>query len=162
MPINDAKTTGDLQGLMLEARRKANAANGPKIAEHMLYDGSLWGQLKALLLNDDDALRLLLRDALEKRIRAWLKKSNDDEAEDEIAETQLGFWPSQAARALVADIGVAKVWVPSRNEFVKVQPASLSRTEAIEAGNYLIDKGKSTIRRGKNLVRLSRLPGPWV
>jgi hypothetical protein len=81
----------------------------------------------------------LLAIGLNHEIRRCLKEG-DDAGEDDATVRQLGLWP-QRHRTLVEDIDRAQVYVPSRGEFVPLEPDALTPQQAMEAGEFLIAKG---------------------
>lgn len=83
-------------------------------------------------------------------IRDMLKHQANGAPELGIAEKQLSLWPAPLRSALT-DVGVPRVYVPSREEFVLLAPDEISIEETIEAGDYLILKGQNCIRRGEAL-----------
>ncbi len=96
----------------------------------------------------------LLAAGLNSEIRRHLKADTDDE--DGVTLDQLELWPQQHQN-IVRDIGRARIYVPSRGEFVFLEPKALTPKEAKEAGRYLIAKGNDCIRVGTRLVQLSQL-----
>jgi hypothetical protein len=96
----------------------------------------------------------LLAAGLNFEIRRHLKADTDDE--DGVTLDQLELWPQQHQN-IVRDIGRARVYVPSRGEFVSLEPKALTPKEAKEAGKYLISRGNDCIRVGTRLVQLSQL-----
>jgi hypothetical protein len=96
----------------------------------------------------------LLAAGLNLEIRRHLKADTDDE--DGVTLDQLELWP-QRHQNIVRDIGRARVYVPSRGEFVSLEPKALTPKEAKEAGKYLISRGNDCIRVGSRLVQLSEL-----
>jgi len=91
---------------------------------------------------------------LSAEIRRYLKHNAEDDAGG-LTPDQLELWPARL-RAAVKDIGMARVFVPSRNEFVLLAPDSINAAETREAGDYLIAKGEDCIRRGQQLIQLAR------
>ena len=96
----------------------------------------------------------LLAAGLNSGIRRHLKADTDDE--DGVTLDQLELWP-QRHQNIVRDIGRARVYVPSRGEFVSLEPKALTPVEAKEAGEYLISRGTDYIRVGTQLVQLAKL-----
>jgi hypothetical protein len=97
----------------------------------------------------------LLAAGLNVEIRRYLKGS-DDPDEDDATARQLEFWPKRH-RTIVEDIDRARVYVPSRREFVPLEPSALTPDEAKEAGEYLIAKGENCTRIGRRLVALAEM-----
>ena len=91
-------------------------------------------------------------------IRRYVKEGDDTE-EDDATARQLELWP-QRHRSMVADIDPARVYVPSRGEFVPLEPDTLTPEEAKEAGEFLIAKGQHCVRIGRRLVTLGEMG--WV
>jgi hypothetical protein len=86
-------------------------------------------------------------------VRRFLKLEPDDDG-GSVTTAQLDLWP-QKLREAVAEIGQARVFVPSRAEFVMLTPMTISAAEAKEAGGYLVSKGNECIRRGTQLIALA-------
>jgi hypothetical protein len=109
---------------------------------------------------DDQLFGVVLSTALNKLVRDDVKRSaeSDDRAEG-LRAGQMEMFPPHA-RATVEQIGRAEVFVPSRDEFVPLQPGHMTPQEMDEAGKYLIAHGDDCIRRGRALRRLSRIMQP--
>lgn len=89
---------------------------------------------------------------LSQEIRRYLKNRNDDD--DGSTIDQLDLWPMNL-RSIIGDIDRARVFVPSRGEFIELIPSAINAKETREAGEYLIIKGQDTIRVGRRLVSLA-------
>ena len=100
----------------------------------------------------------LLAIGLNHEIRLCLKQG-DDAGEESATARQLEFWPERH-RAIVADIDRAAVYVPSRREFVPLQPDALTPEQVREAGEYLITKGQHCVRIGTRLLTLAEMG--WI
>lgn len=96
----------------------------------------------------------LFSNGLAQEVRRFLKFDADDG--DKMTSDQLDLWPRHL-RGSVNDIGMARVFVPSRNEFVLLTPTTIGKADVGEAGHYLIAKGRDCIRRGKSLISLCEL-----
>lgn len=94
----------------------------------------------------------LLANGLESEIRHYLK--NEEDPAPGASPSQLALWPKHL-RPYVQDINRARVFVPSMGEFVELVPARITPEQVEEAGDYLVDKGKETIRIGELLIELS-------
>ena len=97
----------------------------------------------------------LLAAGLNVEIRRYLKGS-DDENEDDATAHQLDLWPERH-RKMVGIIGRTRVYVPSANEFIPLEPNLLTPEQAKEAGEYLIAKGENCTRIGRRLVALAEM-----
>jgi len=95
----------------------------------------------------------LVASGLSVEIRRYLKNDNDDG--NGVTISQLDLWPARL-RPIITEIDRARVFVPSRGEFVPLAPDEITSKEAKEAGDYLVAKGKDCIRVGKQLITLSR------
>lgn len=84
-------------------------------------------------------------------VRALLKSGPDDPPSPD----QLSLW-SPRQQQLIADIGVAAVWVPSANGFVPLMPEEITSDEVSEAAKYLEKKAKDTMKRAEFLHTLAR------
>jgi hypothetical protein len=98
----------------------------------------------------------LLTSGLNSEIRRFLK--GNDEDGDEATVDQLDLWPAHL-RVTVEDIGRARVYVPTRGEYVPLDPTAITIDETKEAGDFLIAKGQNTLRIGTQLVELAKLRG---
>ncbi|MGC4026234.1 MAG: hypothetical protein QM744_14460 [Mesorhizobium sp.] len=78
---------------------------------------------------------------------------------DIVAESQIELWPTAEHRALVRDIGRARVHVPSKGEFVEVDPTKISRAELKEAGQFLKRQAADQDLRGDRCIELAGLGG---
>jgi hypothetical protein len=98
----------------------------------------------------------LVADGLAIEIRRFLKGTGDDTGDGDIGVTkaQLAFWPKHL-RSVVEDINRARVFVPSRKEFVLLSPECITPKEVDDAGEYLIAKGEDCIRVGTQLTDLA-------
>jgi hypothetical protein len=94
---------------------------------------------------------------LNKEVREALKQYEN--GEKALSREQLDLWP-QAVRSIVHAIDRARVFVPSRADFIELQPELISAVEMREAGRYLIAHGEDAIRRGNLLIRLADLSRP--
>lgn len=104
----------------------------------------------------------LLAEGLNKAVRDYLKMPTaaEDATDDAVTEAQLSLWPS-TDRKVVVDIGRAAVFVPSRSEFLPLDPSTISRAEAFEAGHYLIRLAQDTKRRGELILLLAERSTAW-
>lgn len=71
-------------------------------------------------------------------------------------QRQFELWPERC-RADLEEIGRAAIFVPSRGEHVPLMPDDVTPDEIKEAGLYLMQKGEDCLKRGRALVRLSRV-----
>jgi len=92
---------------------------------------------------------------LSQEIRRFLKNDFDDGSGGVATKAQLELWPAKL-RPFIEEINKARVFVPSRGEFVLLTPIDLSKDETKEAGQYLITQGNDCIRTGSQLISLSR------
>lgn len=138
-----------LRGVINEARLKSSSLNSvPAIAQIML------GKSFQRKLAGVRGLRMhLMSIGLNTEIRAYLKR-NPDEG-DGITQDQLGFWPG-SLRPIIKEIDRARVFVPSRGEFVMLDPKAINSQEVKEAGEYLVAKGEDCIRVGELLKDLAK------
>jgi len=140
-----------LDGIIKQARGQCGNPNSvPALQHEILADKSLRQRM-----HRTRGLRVyLLAVGLANAIRAFLKKRADDDAEG-ASKDQLELWPKKL-RDLVGEIDCARVFVPSREQFVELDPASITPAECKEAGSYLITKGRDCINRGNKLLRLAK------
>lgn len=104
-------------------------------------------------LSKEKCQTLVLRAGMNHFVRAFLGHGKDGKG---TTPEQLAFWP-ETTRGLVKEIGRAAVYVPSRAEFIPLEPAAITPFETREAGHYLIKHGQDCIRAGTQLLRLSRM-----
>lgn len=137
----------ELRSLIHEARLEAENPNSQPSVRHTMLGSKFLPRIerKAALR------RLAIALGLESEIRRVLK--NDLETEDGVTSEQVLQWPLPL-QELVTDIDRARVFVPSRHEFVPLVPDELSKQETIEAGEYLVAKGEDCIRVGNRLKDL--------
>jgi hypothetical protein len=133
-----------LHALISEARKATARPNSqPAISSIMLGRPSFVrkiGRTRGLRMH-------LVAIGLASEVRRFLKIDSDEGDE---------LWPARLRKA-VEDIGEARVFVPSRGEFVLLAPMTITRVEVKEAGNYLIDKGNDCINRGNSLLNLATM-----
>ncbi len=141
-----------LREMINQARLKCSAPNSVPAISHVMLGRPFQRKLARIR-----GLRThLLSLALATEIRRYLK--NDTDEGDGVTRDQLEFWPA-TLRPLIKEIDRARVFVPSRGEFVMLDPTAISASEVKEAGDYLISKGEDCIRIGGALNRLaSRMP----
>jgi hypothetical protein len=94
----------------------------------------------------------LVASGLSQEIRRFLKNDPDDGGD--VTVDQLELWPA-TLRPMIKDVDRARVFVPSRNEFVLLAPTNINADETKEAGGYLVRKGQDCIRVGNQLVKLA-------
>jgi hypothetical protein len=141
-----------LRALINEARIALETPNSCPAIKHKMLSAPFQRKLAK-----KRGLRLhLLAKGLEAEIRTFLKHDDDEEEEEETNPRQLEMWKEQY-RTIIKDIGRARVFVPSRGEFVDLVPKAISPAEADEAGDYLVNKGQDCIRIGKQLKRLAAM-----
>lgn len=158
------RTESKLSRLFREARKSVGGTrNTSAIAGTMLF-GRFW---KAIT-EDEDIHRHLMRLGINQDLRREFKskETGDDEgsrvdADADLEPEQLSLWPGDK-QVVIKTINRACVYVPSRGEFIPLQPDKISRPEVNEAGNFLIAKGEESINKGELLVTLSSMPGPWI
>jgi|ERR1700733_7320195 len=85
-----------------------------------------------------------------------LRRANARHDDRQGADDQLALWPD-AYRPLLKQIDRAEVYVPSRKEWVRLEPGEISRSNVKEAAEYLRQQGRETIRRGDWLDALAEL-----
>jgi hypothetical protein len=106
------------------------------------------------ITTDREVARRIMARGWSEEIRAYLKGTpNGDAAEEGMSKAQADFWPN-TVRKIVIDIGRARVYVPSRMEYVPLMPETISSKEIKEAGEYLIKKGEECLRIGNRLIEL--------
>jgi hypothetical protein len=106
--------------------------------------------------SDDELQKLIEADGWRVQIMRYLKDIRNGElGEEGMTKEQADFWPA-TVRHTVVDIDRARVFVPSRMEYVPLMPQAISKDELQEAGQYLIKKGNECIRVGNLLLQLSR------
>ena len=88
-------------------------------------------------------------------VRAFLKDGDGEERRG-VSAGQLDLWPDKHRR-IVQTIDRAAVYVPSRKEFLPLEPAEISPPQTREAGEYLVTFGEDCIRAGRDLIKLARL-----
>lgn len=111
-------------------------------------------KFQKLVKDDKDVARYIVARGWEGEIRAYLKGIPNGETEEEgMSKAQADFWPD-TLRQIVIDINRARVYVPSRMEYVPLMPETISRIEVKEAGEYLIRKGEECLRVGNRLIQL--------
>jgi hypothetical protein len=138
-----------LRALINEARVECENPNSSSaIGQLMLTRPFLRKLVKS------DVRMHLLAAGLNLEIRRYLKADADDE--EGVTLDQLELWPRRHQN-IVRDIGRARVYVPSRGEFVPLEPKALTPQEAKAAGQYLISRGEDYTRVGTRLVQLSKL-----
>lgn len=139
-----------LRAIINEARIACGSPNScPSISHVMLTPPFLRRieregcQIHILALGINSAVRTFLKDG-------------DAEERKGASPGQLDLWP-RSHREIVREIDRAAVYVPSRKEFVPLEPSDISPAETNEAGLYLVSFGDDCIRAGRNLIRLARL-----
>ncbi len=110
-------------------------------------------KFKRAIIADAEVHDRLVAEGLSKAIREYLHFTLNGDMGD-LTKEQLDLW-SEKLRPIVADIERARVYVPSRMEFVPVTPECLSKAEAAEAGDFLVRKGEESIRVGRRLIQLA-------
>ena len=89
-------------------------------------------------------------------IARYFKKTGDDPENGTVTHKQIEMWTNEC-RTMILDINRARVYVPSRKEYVDLEPGSITQDQALEAGEYLKTKGEDCIRVGTQLIELSKL-----
>jgi len=144
---------GRLWSLYNEARIECDDPNSaPDIRKKVLrtYRGKLDGIA--------GAADHLLAVGIQEDVRQMLKHDPNHHDGDPAQYSFILLWPGRL-QSIVQDIGREHVFVPSRGEFVELIPTEISRTETIEAGVYLVGKGRECITVGNKLKRLGRI---WI
>lgn len=137
-----------LRGLINEARLVVAAPNSVPVVAHKLLTRPYLRKLSGIR-----GLRVhLFAEALNAEIRRYFKADTDEG--DGVSPDQLEMWPAQL-HVLIKEIDRARVFVPSRGEFVLLAPDVITASEAKAAGDYLIMKGRDCIFRGNKLITLS-------
>lgn len=146
------KPRNRLRGMVAEARLASGRPGSvPAVVQATLT------MFRDVICADADLLDALIAEALNPIIRALIKTHGSaDDRPSEALSRQLDMW-AEEARALVEQIGRESVFVPSRGEFVHVEPDAMTAAEMQEAGQYLIGHGDDCIRRGRSLIRLASL-----
>jgi hypothetical protein len=139
-----------LRSLINEARLACEHPNSSPALSHLMMTKPF---LKRIMRMRGVWMHLLAY-GLNSEIRRFLK---GDEADgDGSTVDQLDLWPAHL-RAVVADIDRARVFVPSRGEYVSLEPTAITIDETQEAGDFLIVKGQNCVRIGTQLVELSKI-----
>ena len=151
--MSDRKTAStmltSLRNLISEARLKCDEPNSVPAINHVMIGRPFLRRISKVR-----GLRMhLISYAIAAEIRRFLK-NDTDEGDDGSTASQLTLWPTRL-QPFVKEINRARVFVPSRGEFVLLQPKEISKAEVSEAGDYLIAKGEDCIRVGRELVQLS-------
>lgn len=149
-----------LNDFIRRAQEKAGSTRNVKSIVSQLLYGALWKEIQA----DEVVHRQFMRVGCDhytaeylKRIVAALEESG---VLTDTADDQLDLWP-ETARQLVKSIARASVYVPSAEQYLKLQPGSITHEQVIEAGQHLITHGQDSMRRGERLIELGGLPwGP--
>lgn len=148
--IRPSSLTKALHKIISEARKVTSSPHSqPAISSIILERPAHWKKVKSIR----GLSAHLIAVGLAAEVRRFLKIDPDDAGS--ITTSQLDLWPTSLRKA-VADIGMARVFVPSRGEFILLVPLTISSGETEEAGQYLIGKGNDCIRRGGQLVRLAQ------
>jgi len=150
--MSERKTSGKLieilRSFISEARAECEHPNSQPAVQHTMLTRPF---LRRILRTRGLKMHLIAT-GLGQEIRRFLKTDPDDGGT--VTRNQLELWPARL-QSLVQDIGMSRVFVPSRNEFVLLAPKSIGAEEVREAGRYLITKGEDCIRRGETLISLS-------
>jgi hypothetical protein len=137
----------DLNRMIAETRRTCNNPNScPSILHDMLKTWKQWS---------DDVVEEVLHPGLSDKIRRFLKAEEEKNPDALLKLGQVDMW-HPSLRSIIKDIDRARVFVPSRGEFIPLIPECINRVEAHEAGTYLVGKGEECIRVGEQLIALSK------
>jgi hypothetical protein len=137
-----------LRALITEARVACASPNSAPAVSHTMLSKAF---LKKIARSRGVRMHLIAS-GINNEVRRYLKGTDEDDGVD---FDQLRLWPENL-RDEVKAIDRARVFVPSRGEFVMLDPKIISREETNEAGEYLVGKGEDCIRAGKALIRLSK------
>jgi hypothetical protein len=116
----------------------------------------MFGKRYHEIMSDDDLHRHLLAQGVSHGVRSLLKEGEDDDS-GKVTSDQLALWPRGHHRTLVENIGRRRVYVPSRGEFLELEPTQISPIEAKEAGKFLHVQAGEMRRRGDFLIELGDL-----
>lgn len=152
--MSNRLNTGSLQErlntLISTARITCKYPNSAREIRHVMMGPSF----KRDWQGDKQLSDHLLGYALGQKIDTYLKHQRNGDEGGGLTEAQLDLWPD-AQRSLIKDIDRARVFVPSRMEYVPVTPECLSAADAKEAGSHLIKHGEDSIRVGQMLLQLA-------
>jgi hypothetical protein len=137
--------TARLDALIEEARDNCENPNSQQAVRHEVLGMDLEIDIKTYL----ECLGLAAH------IRSFLKKKPQYGESDSLVIGQLKLWPANL-QDTISDINRARVFVPSRSEYIPLLPTEITSAETREAGNYLVAKGVECIRVGKQLQQLAK------
>lgn len=144
-----------LHAVFASAREECTDRGSVSALAHKLQQGKFKKKLTEGMVEYLTAL------GLNQALREFLKHYANDDAEEAASQAQLNLWPAPLQQD-VHDVNRARVFVPSRNMFVPLDPKHITAAEVREASIYMEKKAAETSRRADALMRLAERWEAWA